>query len=152
MAYNNFAREYLLISEMYTMLELTSLQKAIDSLRESMKCYNKNAGSVPADILRDSVIQRFEYTYELSWKMIKRWLEINLGSTYVDGVSRKELFRYAAEHHLIQDPIKWFSYHEARNQTSHVYDEIVAEDVFGVVGDFIKDVEYLYQEIIKHND
>ena len=134
------------------MLELTSLRKAIDSLSESMDWYNKNSDGVPADILRDSVIQRFEYTYELSWKMIKRWLEINLGSTYVDGISRKELFRYAAEHHLIQYPIKWFLYHEARNQTSHVYDETVAEEVFGVIDDFIKDVEYLYQEIVKHND
>lgn len=137
---------------MCTMLELTSLRKAIDSLSESQKWHHKGAGDVPADILRDSVIQRFEYTYELSWKMIKRWLEINLGSTYVDGISRKELFRYAAEHHLIKDPLKWFSYHEARNQTSHVYDEIVAEDVFGVIDDFVKDVEYLYQEIEKQND
>jgi nucleotidyltransferase substrate binding protein (TIGR01987 family) len=134
------------------MLELTSLRKSIDSLDESLKWYYKDGISVPDDILRDSTIQRFEYTYELSWKMIKRWLEVNLGSTYVDGISRKELFRYAAEHHLIQDPIKWFSYHEARNQTSHVYDESVAKDVFEVVGDFVKDVEYLYQVITKHND
>ncbi len=138
--------------EMYAMLELTSLRKAIDSLSESLKWYHADEGNVPIDILRDSVIQRFEYTYELSWKMMKRWLEINIGSTYVDGISRKELFRFATEHQLIQDPIKWFSYHEARNQTSHVYNEIVAEDVFGVVDDFVKDVEYLYHEIIKHND
>jgi nucleotidyltransferase substrate binding protein (TIGR01987 family) len=134
------------------MLELTNLRKAIDSLGESVAWYQKSTGEVPLDILRDSVIQRFEYTYELSWKMMKRWLDINLGSTYVDGISRKELFRYAAEHHLIKDPIKWFSYHEARNETSHVYDEAVAQEVFAVVDDFVVDAEYLYKEIVKNND
>ncbi|MCD4830702.1 MAG: nucleotidyltransferase substrate binding protein [Anaerohalosphaeraceae bacterium] len=134
------------------MLELISLRKAIDSLSESLKWYQKNADDVPADILRDSVIQRFEYTYELSWKMINRWLQINLGSTYVDGISRRELFRYAAENHLINDPVKWFSYHEARNQTSHVYDEAVAEGVFSVVADFLRDAELAYKQIASHND
>ena len=134
------------------MLELTSLRKAIDSLGESLKWYDKSSGDIPADILRDSAIQRFEYTYELSWKMMKRWLEINLGGTYVDGISRKELFRYAAEHRLIKDPTEWFSFHEARNQTNHVYDETVAEDVFRVIDDFTKNAECLYQEIAKHND
>ncbi|MCK5565082.1 MAG: nucleotidyltransferase substrate binding protein [Planctomycetes bacterium] len=134
------------------MLELTSLRKAIDSLSESLKWYHKSSSDIPADILRDSAIQRFEYTYELSWKMMKRWLEINLGGTYVDGISRRELFRYAAEHRLIKDSTEWFSFHEARNQTSHVYDETVAEDVFRVIDDFVKNAECLYQEISKHND
>lgn len=134
------------------MLELTSLRKAIDSLEQSAAWYRKVAGNVPADILRDSVIQRFEYTYELCWKMMKRWLEMNLGSTYVDGISRKELFRYAAEHHLIEDSMKWFSYHEARNETSHIYDESVAQDVFAVVDGFIADAEYLYKQIANNND
>ena len=133
------------------MLELTSLQKAIDSLGDSLHWYEKT-DNIPEDILRDSVIQRFEYTYELSWKMMKRWLEINLGSTYVDGISRKELFRYANEHHLITDPAKWFSYHEARNQTSHIYNESMAKDVFKVIGSFLNDAELLYKQLIRHND
>ena len=134
------------------MLELSSLKKAIDSLGESLKWYHDSTSNVPSEILRDSVIQRFEYTYELCWKTMKRWLEINLGSAYIDGISRKELFRHAAEHHLIEDPLRWFTYHEARNQTSHIYDEAVAKDVFGVVGKFIEDVRYFYTEIMKRND
>ncbi len=134
------------------MLELTSLRNAIYSLGQSAMWYRKNTGGVPLDIVRDSVIQRFEYTYELCWKMMKRWLEINLGSTYIDGISRKDLFRYAAEHHLIEDAAKWFSYHEARNETSHVYDESVAREVFSVVDDFLVDAEYLYKQIAENND
>ena len=134
------------------MLELTSLRKSIDSLVESLKWYHANTSDVPVEILRDSVIQRFEYTYELAWKTMKRWLEINLGSVYVDGVSRKEMFRLAAENHLIEDTLKWFSFHQARNQTSHVYNEEVAEDVFTVAVEFAKYVEFFYVEIEKRND
>ncbi len=134
------------------MLELSGLQNAIHSLEESLVWYDKGAGNLPSDILRDSVIQRFEYTYELCWKMMKRWLEVNLGSTYVDGISRKELFRFANEHHLIADPAKWFLYHEARNQTSHVYNEETAKQVFQVISAFLKDAEFLFEQIEKHND
>ena len=87
------------------MLEMTSFKKTIGLLNESLKCYNHESLDVPVGILRDSVILRLKCTYELSWKMIKRWLEINLGSSHIDGISRRELFRYAAESHLISDPL-----------------------------------------------
>ena len=62
------------------MLELTSFRKAIDSLSESLDWYNNKSTATPSEILRDSAIQRFEYTYELAWKMMKRWLEANIGA------------------------------------------------------------------------
>ncbi len=134
------------------MLELTSLNKVIDSLGYSLEWYDKGRGGVPDDILRDSVIQRFEYTFELSWKMMKRWLENNLSAEHVDGVSRKELFRIAAEHQLIDDPLAWFKYHEARNQTSHVYNQALAEEIFNVAVDFYKSAAAFYKKIEKRND
>jgi len=134
------------------MLELTSFRKAIDSLRESLDWYRDESTVAPSEILRDSAIQRFEYTYELGWKMMRRWLEANIGATYVDGISRKELFRMAAEQRLIDDPLKWFEYHEARNQSSHTYDESVAQDVFNVVGSFLDDVEKFLKVLESRND
>ena len=134
------------------MLELTSFRKAIDSLSESLEWYRDKSTTAPSEILRDSAIQRFEYTYELAWKMMKRWLETNMGATYVDGISRKELFRMAAEQRLIDDPLKWFEYHEARNQSSHTYDESVAQDVFGVVEDFLGDVKKFLKTLEERND
>ena len=55
------------------------------------------------EAVRAGVIQNFEIAYEQSWKMMKRWLEDSVGATYVDGVTRRELFRLAAEHRLITD-------------------------------------------------
>jgi len=134
------------------MLELTSFRKAIDSLSESLDWYRDESTVAPPEILRDSAIQRFEYTYELAWKMMKRWLEVNIGTSYVDGISRKELFRMAAEQRLIDDPLKWFEYHEARNQTSHTYDESTAQDVFSVVGSFLDDAEKFLKALENRND
>ena len=133
------------------MLELSGFRKAIDSLKESMRWYENENCDTPSDILRDSVIQRFEYTYELAWKMMKRWLEANLSATEVDGVARKELFRIAAQQQLVTDPLEWFQYHQARNLTSHIYDEATAEQVFSVISGFIDDVEHFFMEIEKRN-
>ena len=91
-----------------------------------MRWYENENCDTPSDILRDSVIQRFEYTYEIAWKMMKRWLEANLSASEVDGIVRRELFRIAAQQQLIQDPLEWFQYHQARNMTSHIYDEATA--------------------------
>ncbi len=134
------------------MLELTSFRKAIDSLSEALDWYNNKSTAAPSEILRDSAIQRFEYTYELAWKMMKRWLADNVGAAYVDGISRKELFRMAAEQKLIDDPLKWFKYHEARNRTSHIYNESLAQDVFDVVEDFLNDVRKLLRALEERND
>jgi len=50
-------------------LDLTPLQKAMDSLTSAIE---RTEREQPDDMLRDSVIHRFEYTYELCWKMLKR--------------------------------------------------------------------------------
>ena len=134
------------------MLELPNLRKAIDLLSESLDWYNNKSTTAPSEILRDSAIQRFEYTYELAWKMMKRWLAANIGAAYVDGISRKELFRMAAEQQLIGNPLKWFKYHEARNRTSHIYNESLAQDVFDVVEDFLDDVKKLFKALEVRND
>jgi nucleotidyltransferase substrate binding protein (TIGR01987 family) len=134
------------------MLELTVFKKAIDTLKESMEWCSRPVASVPSEILRDSAIQRFEYSYDLAWKMMRRWLRLNIGASYVDGLTRKDMFRLAAEHHLIEDPLRWFEFHEARNLTSHIYDESIAGEVFSVVGGFVECAERLFTELEKRND
>lgn len=71
---------------------------------------------VKRQAVRSEVIQHFEVTYELSWKLTKRWLSLLGESFAVEGVSRRQLFRLAAEHRLIDDVEKWMRYHEARNE------------------------------------
>ena len=138
-------------------LELESLKKAIASLKGVFERTNdddlmSSLDDVTSYGLRSGVIQNFKFTYELCWKFMKRWLETNLGSTYVDGVSRRELFRLAAESRLIVDVDLWMDYHHARNQTSHTYNEVTAQKVFDAASKFLHDAEIFYAIIEMRND
>lgn len=115
-------------------LSYTSLEKSIIALENGIDIYNKKKNQEVTqeeiEIIKSGIIQNFEISYEIAWKLMKKWLEENIGRETVDGISRKELFRIAAQSKLIEDVEKWFIFHEARNLTSHDYDGIKAEDVF----------------------
>jgi nucleotidyltransferase substrate binding protein (TIGR01987 family) len=121
-------------------LNISSLIKAISSLERSINVVakiDKNTDADQMETLRAGVIQAFEFSYELCWKFMKRWIEINVSSESVDGVTRIELFRVSAENRLIVDVTKWMEFHRARNKTSHIYDEDVAFDVFNTSVEFL---------------
>lgn len=135
-------------------LYLDNLAKSIEALKRSTKVASR-LDTFDGDLqeaVRAGVVQNFEMTYEQSWKMMKRWLEENVGATYVDGVTRRELFRFAAENRLITDVDRWMEYHDARNQTSHTYNEETAQRVFGEATEFVHDAEQLLKILEKHND
>ena len=139
------------------MLELESFKKAINSLENLLKEtenqeFMDSLNPVVYNGLIAGVIQNFEFTYELSWKYMKRWIENNIGSSEVDGVSRRQLFRLAIENKLIDDVDVWMDFHAARNRTSHTYDFDTAEKVYEVAKEFIVEVKKLYKEIEKKND
>ncbi len=109
---------------------LTSLQKVLDRSR-----------AVPGDEdIRDACIQRFEYTYELAFKMLKRQLEQELPTREeVDHLPFKEVIRVGAERGLIAAPERWFDHRDKRNITSHTYDEEKAREVYAILSDFAAD-------------
>jgi len=129
---------------------LISLEKAINISVEKMN--DKSVPKDETDVIQAGVIQNFEFTYELCWKFMKRWIEVNIGATYVDGVTRIELFRQASENRLIIDVEKWVEFHRARNETSHVYDEEVAEFVYETAKDFLDDAKNLLKALEDRND
>lgn len=117
-------------------LDLTPLRRAVASLDTAL--------AKPKDeFVRDSVIQRFEYTYELSWKLLKRHLEWDEGASTIDQLTRKQLYRLAAEKGLIGAVEDWFAYHRARNNTSHAYNEATAEEVYETARRFSPEVHRL---------
>lgn len=115
-------------------IDFSPLEKALASLTRALN----RAELAPGDEeLRDACIQRFEYTFELSWKMLKRQLEQELPNpTEVDSFSYRYLFRVGAERGLVQDVEAWFDYRERRNMTAHTYDQEKAAKVFEVLPAF----------------
>lgn len=121
-------------------LIFTPLKKAIAALFKALS-QPKN------EFTRDAVIQRFEYTFELCWKFIKRTLKDQAGIEEFNSI--KNLFRDAARLNIIQDTTSWFKYLEARNLTTHTYNEETAEETYRVAKEFAPDAEKLLTELEK---
>jgi nucleotidyltransferase substrate binding protein (TIGR01987 family) len=96
------------------------------------------------DIVRDAVIQRFEYTFELSWKSLKRYFEI-YNSLSEDNI--KNLIREAGRQGLIDSVEAWFEFHKARHLTSHTYSLKVAEQVYETAVRFAKSARVLLDRL-----
>ena len=96
-------------------LQLDSLVKSIDTLERSVKTASRvdDSDEDLQETVRAGVIHSFEVAYELSWKMMQRWLEENIGADYVDGLNRNGLLRLAAENRLISDSECWMDYHRS---------------------------------------
>jgi len=139
-------------------LDLSSLQKAVESLQKTIKVsedktFTDGLDENAKEAIRAGVIQNFEFTYELCWKFIRRWLKENADVEEAEYPrTRKELFRLAARFGLIKEPLSWFSYGDARNLTSHTYDEDKAETVYETAVDFIEDAKYLLERLQERND
>jgi len=103
------------------------------------------------EFIRDAVIQRFAYTYELCWKFIKRDLSEDLGAETINMLSRRDLFRTAADKGLIADPVPWFTFHKARNETSHTYNKQTAEQTYLIALEFLPCAQALLDKLVnKH--
>ena len=126
-------------------LDFSSFERALNSLKKALVRSQKQLGD---EELRDACIQRFEYSFELAWKMLKRQLEKDVGnSPEVDTYSKKSLFRVGAERGLIKNVEPWFDYLERRNLTTHTYDPVHAEEVYSVIAAFVSDAEALLQKL-----
>ena len=101
-------------------LILTPLKQAVATLDEAL-------GAPDSGFVRDAIVKRFEYTYELSWKFMRRHLI--WAALEPEPETRKDLFRAAARAGLIDDPEAWFVFHEARNLTAHTYNATNAAKV-----------------------
>ena len=128
-------------------LDLTSLKKAMSSLQKAIERY----GREPEDEeVRDSVIQRFETSYELCWKMLSKKLQQRAPSpSQTPSLDFKSLMREGSRSGMIDDPEMWFEYRRMRNITSHTYEEATAEKVAGLAIFFLKDPKSLFEALEK---
>jgi nucleotidyltransferase substrate binding protein (TIGR01987 family) len=128
-----------------SMLAFSALTKAVQSLSQALAI----AATRPDDLLlRDGCIQRFEYTYKLSVKFMRRQLEAFADSpSAIDELGFKDMVRAAAERGLIDDPQTWFSYRELKNITAHTYDADKALTVFTELHAFLSSAERLFKKL-----
>lgn len=133
-------------------IDFSSLASAISQLEKSLEYASSDLAKTDSGLqeqLRNSVIQCFEFTYELSHKMLKRYLESTAASPdEVDLSTFQNLIRTGNEKAILRsDWSKWRDYRQARNNSSHAYDEGLAQAVFAIAPDFLDEARYLLKEL-----
>lgn len=107
--------------------------KAFDKLEVAVNLL-KNGQSQDDDVvalLREGLIQRFEYTHELAWNVMKDYAEYQ---GYVDVRGPRDAMRKAFEMNLISDK-RWMESIKDRSETSHNYDEQESLNIYNVIVD-----------------
>ena len=137
-------------------LDYTPLGNAIAQLEKSLAYANSPAAMADPGLreqLRNSVIQCFEFTYELSWKMLKRYLEgTEANPSEIDISTFQNLIRLGNERALLRsDWRQWKTYRQARTDSSHTYDAAKAEAVFAVAHDFLGEARALFDELMRRS-
>lgn len=116
--------------------QFKQLEKASNRLAETLALR-------PTQVHQDATIQRFEFTFELAWKAIQSFA-FQKG---IQVVSPKDTIRIAAQLGLIEDVEMWFDFLDARNMSSHIYNEKMAKLVYQQAKKFLPEVEKLIEKL-----
>lgn len=108
------------------------LAQAIERLKEALSL-------PPTRIHKDATIQRFEFCFELAWKLLHAVIRYKS----IDAYGPRDSIRVAARLSLITDPEEWMNLLDARNVTVHVYKELVADKTYEKVHLLVPLVEHL---------
>jgi len=106
---------------------MTKQAAQLEQFKKALARLNEALAAPKSDIVRDSAIQRFEFTIDMAWKLVKTCLEEKYG---VVCQAPKECFREAYKQKLLTYDEFWLELVDMRNQTSHTYKEEVAQSVF----------------------
>jgi nucleotidyltransferase substrate binding protein (TIGR01987 family) len=131
-------------------LNLAPLENAVSRLTEGLARYEKDITDTQ---IRDGLIQRFEFSYEISHKMLKRHLEaVSPTPEQFDAMAFADLIRSANEQGLLLgDWSAWKIYREMRSKTSHTYDEEIAIAVVQSIPAFLEEARHLLKQLQERN-
>jgi nucleotidyltransferase substrate binding protein (TIGR01987 family) len=108
-------------------------QKALQQLKEAVELKRQRELS---NLEKQGMIQAFEYTHELAWKMLSDFLK-SRGAAEIYG--SRDASRQAFQLGLVEDGELWMKMIQSRNLTSHVYDESIAEEMIRLISDHYYD-------------
>lgn len=128
------------------MIDLSPFEKALGTLDVALTELDKDPQNT---FVRDACIQRFEYSFELAHKMLRRYLEESeANADDVKALSFPDLIRLAKVRGLIGDEVAdWNSFRKTRNATSHTYDADKAVEVIEALPPFLVSARVLLNRL-----
>ena len=125
--------------------KIKQLEKVFENLKIIIDAYEKENDRIIKDGLRDSIIQRFEFVTELSWKLMKKYLDENL---VLEVYSPRSVIKESYKQDLIENGELWLDILEDRNLTSHTYDENTANRIKdNIVNKYVLEFEKFIKRI-----
>lgn len=109
---------------------LEKLQQSIVYIREDYQNEEDNLDEVLNEMMKEGLIQRFEYTHELAWNVMKDYAYYQ-GNTEIGG--SRDATREAFKMNLIKNGHLWMEMIQNRNRTSHTYDKETAEEIYAAI-------------------
>ena len=100
-----------------------NLERAYDQLSRGLSI------AEPSDIEQQGIIQSFEFTFELSWKTVKDYLE----SQGVESKFPRDVIKQAFHYEIIGDGGLWLDMLSKRNLLAHTYDEKIADQAYSLI-------------------
>ena len=111
---------------------LIKLSEAISYIQDDLKNDEAKIDSFEVDevldeIIKEGLIQRFEYTYEMAWNVMKDYASYQ-GNINIAG--SRDAIRYAFSANLISNGDKWMDMIKSRIKTSHTYNQDIADEIY----------------------
>ncbi len=122
---------------------LHNFSKALEKLTYVLEAQDRFIEDGYADVVLDLAVKRFEFTYEVAWKAIKRYLEF----VGLKCSNPRSCFMEALAQGLLHDEEPWLGMIDMRNLTSHVYDEEQVRGLLTALPAFLRGFQSLASEL-----
>ena len=129
-------------------LDLTYLKNSLATLKECYSDYLIEENPKIKVYIKDSCVQRYEYTYETAKKVMNKFLKKEFDKQEID-LTINNIFRSMFGLGIIENFDNWCEYREKRNSTSHEYDNTLTFPILEIIPKFINDVDILISNLEK---
>jgi nucleotidyltransferase substrate binding protein (TIGR01987 family) len=115
---------------------LEKLKESVDYIRFNFQeegndpIPHENIGFVLSEMIKEGLIQRFEYTHELAWKVMKDY-SVYQGNSQIGG--SRDATREALSLQLITEGESWMDMIFSRNLSTHTYNECTANEIYSKI-------------------
>jgi len=124
---------------------LYNFVNALEKYESAVNRYEEFKSEGFGDVYLDLIVKRFEFTYEMSWKALKRYLEF-LG---FEVKNPRQAFKEGYSQQILDEEYVWLDMIEQRNLSSHIYDEFEISEILDKKENYLKAFQKLKIELEK---
>lgn len=120
---------------------ISDYKNALERLKEAIE----ESKTINSSTIRDGVIQRFEFTLELSWKVMKYFLN---SEGLTEAKAPRSTIRTGFKNEIIQDAKLWIDMIEDRNLATHTYSQSTSDEIYEkIVNSYYEELKMFFLEI-----